>query len=112
MTYFPNGESGMMFMEHFCSRCKNMRDKNDGRGEGCPIIDLHILWNYDAIGVDADKVKHEALEHFIPTAEEYGAYDECKMFLPIEGYEHMGAAQRNLDAKKLKEWEAAYGKPK
>lgn len=111
MTYFPNGTEGEMFKERFCYHCKNWRDMNDGRGEGCPIIDLHILWNYDAIGKDADKIKHEALEHFIPTGEP-GAFDECKMFLPIEGYEHMGAAQRNLDAKKLKEWEAAYGKPK
>lgn len=108
MAYFPNGTSGMIFAEHFCDHCRNMIDRNDGRGPGCPIMDLHMLWNFDAIGKDADKVKHKALEHFIPSGKD-GEFDECSMFLPEQGFEHMGAAQRNLDARKLAEWEKLYG---
>lgn len=56
-------------------------------------------------------MKKEALDHFIPSSKNPGDFEECQMFLPEPGYEHMGAAQRNLDQKKLKEWEATYGKP-
>ena len=66
MGYFPNGTSGDVYQEEYCSRCVNWRDSGDGRGFGCPIIDLHLLWNYDAVGVGANKTKHEALAHFIP----------------------------------------------
>jgi hypothetical protein len=98
----------MMYVEQFCDHCRNMVDRNDGRGAGCPIMDLHMLWNYDAIGKDADKVKHEALEFLIPSDKE-GFPKECSMFLPEEGSEHLGAAQRNLDAHRLAEWRKLYG---
>lgn len=66
MGYFPNGTSGVLYQEEFCSRCVNWRDLGDGRSFGCPIFDLHSLWNYDAVGTDGDAIKAEALEHFIP----------------------------------------------
>jgi len=78
MGYFPNGTAGEMYQEEFCSRCVNWRDNGDGRGYGCPIIDLHMLWNYNAIGTDADKVKSEALNHFIPIKDIDN--DQCSMF--------------------------------
>jgi hypothetical protein len=66
MGYFSNSTEGMMYMEEFCLKCVNWRDSGDGRGEGCPIQDLHLMWNYDAVGKNADKTKAEALSHFIP----------------------------------------------
>jgi hypothetical protein len=47
MAYFPNGTSGMMYQEKWCFRCKNYRDKGDGRGHGCVIWDAHLLWSYE-----------------------------------------------------------------
>lgn len=78
MGYFSNGTEGMDYEERFCSRCVNWRDNGDGRGYGCPIIDLHSLWNYDAVGEKADKAKTQALNHFIPRTGLYN--DQCVMF--------------------------------
>lgn len=47
MGYFSNGSEGLDFQGQFCFQCVNWRDLDDGRGEGCPIWDLHLLWNYD-----------------------------------------------------------------
>lgn len=86
MAYFPNGTSGMMY-QNLCENCWNWRDLDDGRGFGCPIWDLHMLWNYDQIEHSLHRIKKakakivkEALEHFIPTRED-GFPDQCKMFL-------------------------------
>ncbi len=89
MGYFSNGTEGEMYMEHYCYRCMNWRDNGTGT-EGCPIIDLHLLWNYDAVGKDADKTKATALSQFIPiTKTENG---ECTMFqMPPQ------ATQRELE---------------
>lgn len=65
MGYFANGSEGDWYTERYCMKCVNWRDNGTG-SEGCPVIDLHMLWNYDAIGKKADKVKAEALSHFIP----------------------------------------------
>src|SRR4051812_14099639 len=77
MGYFANGTSGDFYQAHYCERCVNWRDNGSG-SEGCPIIDLHLMWNYDAIGKDADKTKAAALEHFIPI--EGVDNGECSMF--------------------------------
>jgi hypothetical protein len=63
MAYFPNGTSHQCYLEALCTRCLNFRDLGDGRGPGCPIIDLHFEWNYEAIN---DDTKRHALNHFIP----------------------------------------------
>ena len=78
MGYFSNSSEGMGFMECYCIRCVNWRDNGSGT-EGCPIMDLHSLWNYDAVGKSADVVKKEALSHFIPLSGK-GENEECKMF--------------------------------
>lgn len=77
MGYFANGSEGDYYMAHYCMKCVNWRDNGSGT-EGCPIIDLHSLWNYDAVGKNADKVKAEALSHFIPR--EGIENGECSMF--------------------------------
>lgn len=92
MAYFPNGSAGDNFTEHYCMRCVNWRDNGSGT-EGCPIIDLHMLWNYDAVGKNADKTKAAALNHFIPESNpEQDFAGECVMFqMPPQ------ATQRELE---------------
>lgn len=80
MGYFPNGTSGMDYMERYCFRCSNWRDSGDGRGEGCPIMDLHLLWNYDAVGEDKDKTKELALNMFIKRDDKNCCNHRCAMF--------------------------------
>lgn len=65
MGYFANGTEGERYMQEFCFKCVNWRDNGSG-SEGCPIIDLHMMWNYDAVGKNADTVKAQTLSHFIP----------------------------------------------
>jgi len=47
MAYFPNGTSGLMFVESNCIDCVHWKDLDDGRGEGCPVYDLHLLYSYE-----------------------------------------------------------------
>lgn len=111
MEYFPNGSAGDDYMESYCFKCVNWKDDGDGRGEGCPIQDLHMLWNYEACNgkkAPEDSAKHakfESLEHFIPHTKNGLGCEQCKMFIPKTGYE---IVVDKTDA--LKEWEAIYGK--
>lgn len=110
MAYFPNGSAGMDYMDRHCANCVNWKDNGSG-SEGCYIMDLHTLWNYEACNGDQPdasaekKAKYEALEHFIPTTKDGLYADNCKMFHPLEGVE---VVEDVTD--KLKEWEAIYGK--
>ncbi len=79
MAYFPNGTSGMVFEEEYCDKCMNRRDLKDGRGPGCPIWDIHMLFNYDQHKeTDEGKRTKEILEILIPTKDLWA--DECSMF--------------------------------
>jgi hypothetical protein len=81
MAYFPNGSSGINYHEKYCSRCKNLKDLDDGRGFGCPIWDLHTVHNYDQVkNADFKRI----LESFIPTKEN-GFPAKCLMFEQAEG---------------------------
>jgi len=75
MGYFSNGNEGTTYQAQFCDKCVNYRDKNDGRGPGCPIWDAHLLWNYQ------QEDKKEVLDFFIPRDGLYNA--ECTMFLEV-----------------------------
>jgi len=83
MTYFPNGTAHACYVERYCDRCANFRDQGDGRGYGCPITDLHFLWNYEAL---RDTAKREALDFFIPREDDEFGHKTldgpCAMFLP------------------------------
>lgn len=81
MAYFPNGTSGMIYVDQWCSRCTNWKDLDDGRGCGCPIQDLHLAHNYDQVKNEDIKM---ILETFIPTKED-GFPDKCLMFTQAEG---------------------------
>lgn len=74
MGYFPNGCSGDDYQEQYCFKCINYRDLNDGRGHGCPIWDMHMLYNYDECN------KPKSLLHFVIGRDKEGYNEECKMF--------------------------------
>lgn len=44
MAYFPNGTSGEIYHEQYCSRCIH-RDGPDGN-TGCGVMLAHLLHNY------------------------------------------------------------------
>ena len=87
MAYFPNGTSGLMFSEDQCVKCQNYRDKDDGRGYGCAVMDVHLLFNYDQVGEDEKaKALRACLSTLIP---EDGVHaGECAMFLD-DGRDHL-----------------------
>jgi len=86
MAYFPNGTSGMMFSEDQCCKCLNYRDKDDGRGHGCAVMDCHLLANYEQCQEDAEgKMAKMLLETLIPSKGIFPG--ECAMFLD-DGRDH------------------------
>ncbi|MHC4753124.1 MAG: hypothetical protein ACYTFW_25075 [Planctomycetota bacterium] len=75
MAYFSNGTEGEIYREKYCAKCIHEED--------CVIWDLHLLWNYDAVGKDADKTKSMALNTLIPVD---GIQNlECKYFVLLVG---------------------------
>lgn len=76
MGFFSNGTEGDMYQSQFCARCINWKDVGDGRGAGCPVWDLHMLYNYD----QHKKASTEAaLAMFIPR-DAAGWNRQCAMF--------------------------------
>ena len=73
MGYFSNGSQGADYQAKFCDHCFHDWENN------CPILLLHLMWNYDAVGKNADKTKEIALETFIPT--EGIENKQCLMFV-------------------------------
>ena len=81
MGYFSNGTEGDDYEARYCCKCLNYDDEM-----GCPILNLHLLWNYDAVGPSVDPnerdAKAYALNHFIPRK---GIENlQCRMFKPSD----------------------------
>ena len=70
MAYFANGSEGDAYESRYCERCQHY-------DEGCVIMDLHMLWNYEQT---EDNDKRIALETLIPTGEN-GFPLQCLMFI-------------------------------
>jgi len=82
MAYFPNGISHECYIESLCYRCVHWLDTDDGRGPGCPIMDLHFLWNYEALKKPA---KLCVLELFIPMDPDDPTQPaDCHLFHPTQ----------------------------
>lgn len=76
MGYFSNGTEGMSYEEEFCNRCVNVEISGV-----CPILDLHMRWNYDQHGdAEIDKAKKQALDLFIPR-DANGNNEKCRFFV-------------------------------
>lgn len=99
MAYFPNGTSGMVYQEKYCFKCRNYRDKGDGRGEGCTIWDAHLLYSYEECNnngkvhtmLDGEQITNPPLTNakamldmLIPEDEEKCFPAECSMFLQMD----------------------------
>lgn len=73
MGYFPNSIAFDHFERHNCAHCIHNNDSPDALN--CPVIELHLLFNYDQHG---DKDIKDALNLFIPT--ESGQNKNCRMY--------------------------------
>ena len=106
MAYFPNSTSYMMYdAERMCSRCVHNGDGDTA--PACPILTLHFIWNYEAVGVNKDVTKETVLNILWPRVDGECRNGDCSMFHegnPVE------AANVERDKRKLAEWERLYGK--
>ena len=80
MGHFSNGTEGMMYQEEYCERCLNYRDKDDGRGYGCPIWDAHLIADFQ------NKDHRYILDVLIPI-DERKFNEKCAAFL-FDGKDH------------------------
>lgn len=71
MGYFSNGSEGDYYEAQYCNRCVHHTT-----ARGCPVLDLHLLYNYDQLKKDSTR---RALEMFIPAAPN-GGNEQCRMF--------------------------------
>ena len=71
MGYFPNGSSGMDYEARYCSKCVHQATED----RGCPVMDLHALYNYDQHKKPSTKA---ALEMLIPR--DGVDNGQCRMF--------------------------------
>lgn len=72
MGYFSNGTEGHMYEVRYCQRCIHYDD--------CPILVLHMLWNYEQHGDDElSQAKKMALGMLIPVKGTVN--EECTMFV-------------------------------
>lgn len=86
MAYFSNGTEGLSYQERYCFQCANWKDREDGKGEGCPIWDLHLFHSYELANQHDDPGK-QMLDYLIPmvphTFDDGITYDvpgECSMY--------------------------------
>ncbi len=73
MAYFANGTEGIMYEEEYCFKCINYRDNGSG-SEGCPILDLHFIRNYDECN------KKDSFLHFLIPRKGI-ENEQCSMFI-------------------------------
>jgi hypothetical protein len=86
MAYFANGTEGELYRERFCERCTNWRDLDDGRGPGCPIMDVHFMYAYELCN-ESEHPGKIMLDMLIPMVDHtfsdgltYPVPGECSMF--------------------------------
>lgn len=78
MAYFPNGTAGEMFRERNCFLCVHgAGERLEDGAEPCPIMTLHLLWNYER----EDEAKRMALDELIPEPDPIYAVPTCRLFL-------------------------------
>jgi len=81
MAYFSNGAVGGYHQAEHCARCLHGPKSFSHVTKGpCPIMALHVAWNDDAVGANADETKATALNTLWPV-DENGENAECAMFV-------------------------------
>ena len=86
MAYFPNGTAFEHFQSANCQRCKHYRDLGDGRGIGCPVIDIHFLFSYEH-GASSDTGDVKACLDILIPQKGPGDLGTCSMFMD-DGKDH------------------------
>jgi len=76
MAYFANGTVGDYYEEKYCYRCVHWSTEPN---RGCPVYLLHLDWNYEAVGKNADATKAQALDWLWPRKRN-GHNGACGMF--------------------------------
>jgi hypothetical protein len=79
MGYFSNSTEGGLFIERNCCRCANWMVNKENDTEGCPIMDLHLLYGYE-LANSKSKAK-EMLDFLIDTQGNDIDKWKCSMFL-------------------------------
>ncbi len=87
MGYFSNGTEGAEYETKYCGRCVHGQDEN----AGCPIMGLHLAWNYDQVPpriptpeqCAASDLKRRVLDTFIPRTVDDLGNRQCTMFLTV-----------------------------
>ena len=74
MGYFPNGTSGMMYEDKYCSRCIHEDDEG-----GCAVMLLHMIHNYRECNND------ESMLHKLIQLDDDGFNEQCRMFVAKNG---------------------------
>ena len=70
MAYFSSGSEGSHYTQKYCDRCIH--------GDGpCPVLWLHLEWNYEAIG---NATKKTALNTLWPVTADGIHNEACKLF--------------------------------
>lgn len=83
MAYFSNGHEGDYYEEKYCRRCVHGWHDSPPGAPMCPVWRLHMIWNYDAVGQNADETKATALNTLWPTEGVHNG--PCSMFHAREG---------------------------
>lgn len=85
MGYFSNGGDGDDYESRFCERCAHY-----GTEGGCPVMALHLLYNYDqhAAGEPGETIK-AILGELIPR-DDKGDNEQCAMFVDADEPEPVG----------------------
>ncbi len=80
MGYFPNGTSGADYEGAYCVHC--IHYEAEPGGLGCPVMNLHTLYNYDQFKATPEgKMIEAVLNALIPRAESDLHNDRCAMFV-------------------------------
>jgi len=84
MGYFANGYDADLYEAKYCTACAHGGDRP---GEICPVMALHLDWNYEQhTAEEGDTIRRQALEALIPTTKEHGN-GACALWTPV----HAGA---------------------
>lgn len=77
MAYFSNGTEGLCYKEKYCFKCVNWTTREGENADGCPIWDLHLMYNSELCN-NPDSF----LDKLIPRTENRIFNERCKMYLP------------------------------
>lgn len=104
MAYFPNGSAGAEYAERYCSACVH---EGPEEGPGCPIMLLHLLYNYEQHGKGKTSAKLKSvLDTLIPETKDGLDAEQCSMFLAKTDPEADEAEQRRLAEQPARYFEA------